>query len=384
MPSSSAAPLIKGYLPVRIGLPPLVGKVRTASAREDTFLFAKEHRASGGGKVNKTLFVTNCPFVPHVRTSQLLKSIFGRYGDVERVTVVRNPRDVGTATALTMASSEVEEGDGENDVQPPNADTVARLFDDQMEVFGDPQHINFIDRNNEGKFAHVVFASAKDMRRAFKALAKLMASDAGDDGLPPACNLGTLELHELVEASAKLLEKESKRDFPPAPIAEAEKYSDSNSDKEQKKKREKTGIQALADRQRSLYVKRRHLMEACNAIMEQYEDAEEEAEAKARAAESQPDDNGFVTVISAKAPGVGADLEDDEIGAGAPVGEGRRKGSKRKRKKKEGRGSSELKDFYRFQTKETRHKGLKELRERFEEDLAKVKKLKAEKAYRPF
>ena len=47
-------------------------------------------------------------------------------------------------------------------------------------------------------------------------------------------------------------------------------------------------------------------------------------------------------------------------------------------------GSAELKDFYRFQTKESRKRGILELRKRFEEDLVRVKKLKEEKAYRPF
>mmetsp|Transcript_15796 Transcript_15796/g.34330 ORF Transcript_15796/g.34330 Transcript_15796/m.34330 type:complete len:388 (+) Transcript_15796:64-1227(+) len=384
--SSSSAPLIRGYLPLRIGLPPSVGKTRTSSARQDTFLFAKEHRASGGGRANKTLFVTNCPFVPNVRTSLLLKSIFGRYGDVERVAVVRNPRDIGIASALAVASRESDEDGGGTSKEAPDA--ASKLFDDQMEIFGDPQHINFIDRHNEGKFAHVVFASAKDMKRAVKAIGKLMGSDYDDDELPPACMLGALEIQDLVEASAKLSEKEKASEFPAASIINADNDSDSDDGGDPKQKKKKTvktsGIQALVDRQRSLYVKRRHLLEACNAIMEQYEDAEQEAEARARAASSQPDDEGFVTVVSAKAPAVGADLEDDEIGAAAPIGEGRRRGSKRKRKKKEARGSSELKDFYRFQTKETRKKGLKELRERFEADLAKVKKLKEEKAYRPF
>lgn len=303
--------------------------------------------------------------------------------------MVRNPRDVGAASALELTSSEgQDEDDDQQEAAAQQSSTnaaAAKLFDDQMEMFGDPYHVNFVDRNDEGKFSHVVFACAKDVKRAVKAIGKLMASDVDDDGLPPAAKVGALELQELAEASTKLLKREQAREFAaPAHVEDDSDSEEEDDEPKKKKKKVKTGIHALADRQKSLYVKRRHLMEACNAIMEQYEDAEEEAEARARAAASQPDDDGFVTVVSTKGPAVAADLEEDEIGAGAPIGEGRRKGSKRKRKKKEARGSSELKDFYRFQTKETRKKGLQELRERFEADLAKVKKLKEEKAYRAF
>lgn len=406
------APKLKGYLPVRIGLPPSVAcQFRTSRHnpdRTDTFCFVKEHRSSGVGASGKssTLFVANCPFVPRVRTSLLLKSIFSRYGDVERATVVRDPRDVAAASALAAASNDAAPDDGDDATatagakvtsQPPSSDAAVRLFDDQVELFSDPHHINFVDRNDEGSFGHVVFVSSKDLRLALKALGKLMASGPSEkDGLPPAVTLGALELQELVEASNKLLRKEeaAKYGVPmhgPARQDDSESDSDGGDDdntgeRQKKKKRKvKTGIHALAERQRTLYVKRRFLMEACNAVMEQYEDVEEEAAARARAAAQMPDDDGFVTVVSSKAPAVGADLEEDVIGGGADAGgEGRRKGSKRKRKKKEARGSSELKDFYRFQTKETRRKGLHELRERFEADLAKVKKLKEEKAYRAF
>jgi len=409
----STAPKLKGYLPIRIGLPPSVAcQFRTSRHnpdRTDTFCFVKEHRgrSSGVGASGKssTLFVANCPFVPNVRTSLLLRSIFSRYGDVARATVVRDPRDVAAASALAAASNDAAPDDGDGATatagakvssQPPSSDAAVRLFDDQVELFSDPHHINFVDRNDEGSFGHVVFASSKDLRLALKALGKLMASDPSEkDGLPPAVTLGALELQELVEASNKLLRKEeaAKYGVPmhgPARQDDSESDSDGGDDdntgeRQKKKRKVKTGIHALAERQRMLYVKRRFLMEACNAVMEQYEDVEEEAAARARAAAQMPDDDGFVTVVSSKAPAVGADLEEDVIGGGADAGgEGRRKGSKRKRKKKEARGSSELKDFYRFQTKETRRKGLHELRERFEADLAKVKKLKEEKAYRAF
>ena len=55
-----------------------------------------------------------------------------------------------------------------------------------------------------------------------------------------------------------------------------------------------------------------------------------------------------------------------------------------RKKKKESTGASELQDFYRFQRKETRKRNVQDLREKFEEDLKKVKKMKEERQYKPF
>ena len=53
----------------------------------------------------------------------------------------------------------------------------------------------------------------------------------------------------------------------------------------------------------------------------------------------------------------------------------------RKRRKKQ---SLFLTDFYHFQTKEHRKTNLQELRRKFPEDLAKLKRMKEERQYQPF
>ena len=62
--------------------------------------------------------------------------------------------------------------------------------------------------------------------------------------------------------------------------------------------------------------------------------------------------------------------------------------SKRNRKRKSNNniisGADELTDFYRYQMKHTRKVEVQELKKRFEEDLVRVRKMKEERAYRPF
>lgn len=374
MPSRSSW-LRKGYLPLRIALPSSVPG--NDHAREDTFVFIKEHRASSSSSslTNRTLFLANAPLVPNVRTSLFIRSIFGRYGDVENVTVIRNPRDIiGNAVAVGSSLS-LEAGDRGDDAKTAlvAADKGGdlQLFNAQSQMFGDPLYFNLVDPHNEGKFAHITFISSKAMKRALKALENTMSGE-WDGDIPPAVKVGSLELQELVDASEKLLQREAKGVTDAINVEELDLDDNGNGGKTR-------CIHAIANRQRSAYLKRRRLMEACNTIMVNYEEIEDETKRRAREAASQPDDDGFVTVMSSNVPAVGGDFEAAEAGEG-----GRRKGSKRKRKEKKSIGSSHLKDFYRFQNKESKKRGVLELRERFEADLAKVKKLKEEKMYRPF
>ena len=63
------------------------------------------------------------------------------------------------------------------------------------------------------------------------------------------------------------------------------------------------------------------------------------------------------------------------------------KDSQRKSKKSRSRKKKKvepLTDFYRFQTKEQRKKNVEQLRDRFEKDLAHMKKLREERKDKPF
>ena len=122
-------------------------------------------------------------------------------------------------------------------------------------------------------------------------------------------------------------------------------------------------------------------MEECNRVMTEYEEAEEAKRRAQEAAKAQPDDDGFVTVSYSTAVGSKAELEQSMT---ATTPSRRRSGNKRSRNNKKNIGSSELKDFYRFQRRENRKRTMDDLRQQFEEDLKRVKRMKEEKQYRPF
>ena len=124
------------------------------------------------------------------------------------------------------------------------------------------------------------------------------------------------------------------------------------------------------------------LLQECNAVMREFEDREEADRQAREAAADVPDDDGFVTVTYATQPAVGSELLEDTVRGQQQ--QRRKKGQKRARKKKKVSGSSELSNFYRFQTKEKRKRSLQDLRRKFEDDLEQVKRMKEDKQYRPF
>jgi ribosomal RNA-processing protein 7 len=313
----STAPLIKGYLPVRLTLP------SSEESPDDTFFYVKEHFAAE----KNTLFVANAPVVTGIRTRILLRSLLGRYGDVERVIVVANPR----------MSKEVSESMAWTTITAPS-------------FFG-PNH-------SEGRFAHVVFISSKEMKKAMKGLEKVMSSKKDFPGL----SLEKLEIQTLQDETVR---KES--------------GDDENDNGELTEPL--TGILAVADRYRKAHnnINRHILLEECNAVMQQYEDAEDEDRIARETAKRVPDEDGF-TKVTYSTTKIGSKRE-LEVGVTTT---NNRRGSKRSRTKKEGNGASSQADFYRFQTKEVRKNTLQNLRVKFEEDLAKVKKMKEEREYRPF
>jgi ribosomal RNA-processing protein 7 len=310
---SSSAPLIKGYLPVRLSLP-------TEDDPDDTFFFVKEHF----GADKSTLFVANAAIVPGVRSRVLLKSLLGRYGQVERVTVIENPRQTATPTTLVWTG--------------------------RTPTFQKPIY-------SKGRFAHVVFASSKDMKRALRSLTEVMSGKTKEPGL----SLDRLEIQTLIDETQRLDRQDA----------------NDESDDDDRPAESKSRILEVADRYRASCkaVSRASLLEECNAVMEQFEDSEEADRRQREASKNQPDEDGFVTVSYAS-QSVGSKRELEEGG--------RKKGTKRIRKKKKVSGASELPDFYRFQMKESRKQSLQDLRKRFEQDLAKVQKMKEERQYRPF
>ena len=125
--------------------------------------------------------------------------------------------------------------------------------------------------------------------------------------------------------------------------------------------------------------------------MSTFEFSEAESLRRAKLAAEQPDEDGFITVThvgsSSKvaAPSFTADFEENvhERRGGKRIRSRKRKnnvsGDERNRS-----GAGEFTDFYRFQRRDEKKKEVQDLKARFEEDLEKVRKMKEERAFRPF
>ena len=191
------------------------------------------------------------------------------------------------------------------------------------------------------------------MKRALRSLEQVMSKNT-------ALTLDRLELQTLQDETLRL-----ERD------ANDDDYDENDEDDSHKK-----GIVRVAERYRASQVSRAALLEECNAVMEQFEDAEEADRRARQAAKNQVDEDGFVSVSYAN-QSVGDKHQLEESG-------GRSSKSNKRSRKKKNHGASELSDFYRFQMKASRKQTLQDLRKKFEQDLAKVNKMKEERQYRPF
>jgi ribosomal RNA-processing protein 7 len=285
----SPAPLIKGYLPVRLKIP---------SGDDETFFYVKEHQANakdsskrkGGGARSDTLFVVNAPVVPPVPTKALLQALFGRYGNVTRVTVVENPREGARATSQ---SSHYEAASG-----AASALSLASWTDG----FGPPSFLppsvesSSTTTTSRGKFAHVVFDSPGEMKRAYRAISDVMSGDATDrlrEGIANEEGPDEDLLPGLVVAKSELQA---------LALSSDEESSTTGSDKKGSGDNRDSGSRVLALAQRyqrqyrELVSSRPALLEECNRVMREFEQDEEDQRLAREAASNEPDEDGFVTV----------------------------------------------------------------------------------------
>lgn len=107
--------------------------------------------------------------------------------------------------------------------------------------------------------------------------------------------------------------------------------------------------------------------------MATFEAAEAEEARKRRESMNHPDADGFVTVTYGKRKKRRGREGDKKDGAG-------RSGSHHKRRRK----SYELKNFYSHQIREAKREQLARLREKFEEDKARIERMKAARKFKPF
>lgn len=364
-------PAIKGYLPVRIALPSAsVGSRDKDEHRPSytSFIYIKEHAHKSGSATpggGATLFVANAPANGPIRTDLFLRAVFEPYGDVQRVTVAKDPRRVGGGSS--SGGGEVVAVEAFREAALAGMNGFANAADPAL------------DRKGDGKFAHVVFTSGKEMKKALKALRREISESDGPFVL------------ELEEDAIERLEAETARLS--SYVVNNDSDDDDGDDDDEPRDRDgaevegdieaPTGIRAVAARARrraGRHIPREKLMQMCNEAMASFETEEAEAGRRARLAAEHPDDDGFITVTHNNGPSFGA-----ADGLEADGQHSRRRGGKRSRKRKAGgSGADELPDFYRFQMKEKRKGEMQDLKKRFEEDLAKVKKMKEARAYRPF
>lgn len=430
-PSRGGGPLIKGYLPVRLRLPkiPQLAVAQAVHDHEDhstvlsttteeTYFYVREHQQQQGATSKKadahgvsspttgsgcTLFVANAPVVPGISTKLLLRSLLGRFADVTRVAVVSNPRRHGGSggeTTTTTTTTSIIMG-GEDALL--SSSSLGSWTD---KVIARPSFLPPV--LSEGTYAHVIFATPKEMKKAKKALEDLMSgsvsgtpgsaskrrnhkkrshqsilnedAEMNESSLPPALTLDSIEIQTLSDESMRQFHEARRRTM--GNNDNDDDLDDDDDDDDQATRKNLSGVLAIAQRYRDSckLLSRDKLLEECNAVMQAFEEAEEAKRLTQGAARSQPDDDGFVTVSYSNAVGSKSELE-ESVTATTPS---RRKGNKRTRKKKDAIGSQQLQDFYRFQRKEGRKRSMEDLRKQFQVDLQKVKRLKEEKQYRPF
>ena len=344
---------------MRIELPPIL-LLRNDDINRHTFtsfIYVKEHAPKlhsasatddDEDSATRTLFIANCPANGPIPTDAYLRAIFESSpfdADIVRVTVIQDPRH----TSATAAAA-----------------TPNEMFFRQQTTGADIYYANSSRRKGDGKFAHVVFATAKEMKRVLKKLLVLYNNSK------EPLRLENDVIHRL---SVKTTKDNSNHD-----------------DKEG----ELVGIHAVIKRahyKAGRHMSRQELMQQCNSVMTLYEHDEEVMINKAKLAKDQPDDDGFITVSHNKKKTSSSssmtmmtttssiELEEDY---GGGIGRQRR-GRNRKRKNNNLiSGADELTDFYRYQMKQSRKVEVQDLKKRFEEDLVRVQKMKEERAYRPF
>jgi hypothetical protein len=386
--------LIKGYLPIRISLPSPGGGGggKDDDSFEDTFIFVKQHTSTNESSP-RTLFVTNTPVYPSLQTSILLQTIFERYADVERILVAPKPKKSFDAS---------EEGDNDHDTDVPSVDDLTlKMFEKEIRSFG-TEKVTLDEETwcDQGRYAHVIFKTSKDLKNVLKTFQRTRDSSKRkkhgnreqSTTTSATVQIGKLEIQELQDIShERFLSYRKKILLQQSGSSQSNRTSDNSDDDEEKEANdndyeEPSGILILARSHRDKIFQRDTLKSICNHIMEQYEQAETEALRKQQDAMNQPDEDGFVTVSYSTNVGDAIQFEQNgKLGSTGSGGGGRRKRERtRSVKKNVLKGSDELPDFYRFQLKENKKRSLEELKNRFQEDLKRVKQMKEEKMFRPF
>lgn len=344
--------LIKGYLPIQIILPSDGGE-----KEESTFMFVKQH-ISYSDTSARTLFVTNAPIYPSTKTSVLLQAIFEKYADVERIIVAPKP-----------TKNMEEEGGNELSVE----DMAMSTFEKEIRSFGGDANGLIFDEDtwyDQGRYAHITFSTSKGMKKFMSAFSKKDTNSS--------IKVSKLEIQELQDISASMCNIERRKLKHLDTNEDFKKHQDAEDVNEYIEDKSISGIMKIVKSHRDRVPSREILKDICEKIMTKYEDAEMEAQKRRDAAKNQPDEDGFITVSYANNVGDATDFEKNGTLGSVQGRRGRERSRSRKKK------DETVHDFYRFQMKESKKRHTEDLKNRFQEDLKRVKQMKEDKMYRPF
>jgi Ribosomal RNA-processing protein 7 (RRP7) C-terminal domain len=476
-PVAATATWIKGYLPVRLRLPPLitlqnlVATARSSSVTNrnsggdhatstknntsdndlirrfnETIFYIKEHQESNHNTTmksnnrnkndkNATIFVVNVPLVPHVRSDLLLKSIFGRYGDIQRVTILSDDFKKASQSKKHTNLNSTEENSTRHDSTIDDDDRLLQSWTDRFHAMPSftAYHNNRTLKLEEGiacndffgQFAHVVFKSRKDMKRTLNAMIDIMKDndnntvliksrtnnknkngneeedehdDEDENGnayLPPAIIIDPIEIQTLMDVTEHgQTEHEQTRNTPDISHFDVMDDEDNFHVDSMNKRKEQDSILAVAERYRRRIPNRIELLNECNVVMDLYEQKELQDQQTQQQQRKKPDEDGFTLVTystaNKKFSGTkrqyelqefdndnsdGDENDNNGMNDMNPNANIHRRGNRqqRARKKKKSIGSSELNDFYSFQMKDTRQKMIQSLRTQFEHDIQTMK-----------
>jgi len=380
---SARTTLMKGYLPVCFVVPP----TELINTSTQTFLYLKEHFSNSNHADDndpnndieevpsgRTLFVANVPFYDGTRSSLLLRHILEKYGEVEHVIVVPSPRNRhGTKKEVVYDMKDTAtERNGDKDASPSSSSINEQIFRERLtdtSIYVNDtivrHHINpRFEYFFEGKFAHVIFTSPKEMKRALRQLSlcsennnqcdnmkRSRQNDRGADassssdsdsdsdsdssdnekdrydnakkkvdyGNVHKISITSLELSELQEASLKMYNNYIHCKLSQMANQSAEEtdntthfnYQNSNDVNNIKNK----SIHALLEEHKICTQlhnpSKSMLLETCNSIMSKYDQEEEETIRKQKEASSQPDADGFVTITHGAVLGDRLHMEKD-------------------------------------------------------------------------
>jgi len=396
--------LIKGYLPIQISLPS-IGNIsgrntntsnpaKTETEQEDSFIFVKQHTSNTTGTddvSSRTLFVTNAPIYPNIRTNILLRCIFERFGDIEKVVVAPKPNK-------TMDDEVNGNGSGGQESEDTE-DLALAMFKNEVGSFGgilggasSSSSSNgcglSLDEDkwyDQGRYAHIVFSKAKQLKKCLSSF-----TSKKNRTTSKIIKFGKLEIQELQDISRSQFLKEQKK-FMKFNNNESDGSDDDDDDDDDDDKAEQErpkGLMALVQLHRSRTPSRQALQSICEKIMMKYEEEEGDARERQLAATNAPDEDGFITVSHSTIGMVGDAMDFERKGTLGRTGDSANRRAQKERNRSTrsnvAKGSDQLQDFYRFQLKENKKRTVEDLKLRFEDDLRRVKKMKDNKMYKPF